>query len=243
LVPEYFFSDQQFAPEGVKLLNGFANFKSLGAARDAAEAGTPLTWSRKAYSPEKHEKTFSLLRLHGCVAWYYQKNPAREPISNGKPTAKQVPTNPVELDLRSPRDIRDYFDRLCLLYPGRNQYLGRDPHAFGFERLYDACTNCNSILFIGFSFRDIDVAAAIFNAVRQRNKISLKNADPVRVVIVDPYIDSDQFNFRLHRLQKDIAIPIEFENLDITAIRAKFPPGDDKQIEVILNALKGRVSP
>jgi hypothetical protein len=165
----------------------------------------------------------SVFRLHGCVGWYYDED---------------AETSVIYFDPHKVDDIKNPYDRLCVMYPGKDQLVGCDPHAYSFERLYDACLTSQAILFVGFSFRDADVASAIFGAIRQRRKHDPKSP-PTRLIVVDPDIDADYLRQRLDSQKNEIAIPLALESsdLEIVAIRSEFPPTDPAVTKSILRAL------
>lgn len=200
----------------IQFINGFPGLSRVNAPN--APNTDKHHWQRLVLEGRKSSKTLSLFRLHGCVAWYRVDGTVCFDMS--------------ELD-----QVENYFDRVCVMYPGRAELIGRDPLAYSFERLYDACLMSPVILFIGFAFRDHDVASVVFSAIRQR----LQNSENrTRIVIVDPYLDEDYFYARLDDVRKHIAAPLALrkENLDVRVVRSEFPPGPD-QIRAIVDLLEG----
>lgn len=239
LVPEFLFSsnpwckdllaawgvadEQNVRAEAMGLLSALRQATFLNGFRDFSQAQQPCfgPWSREVYKSQDGESSrlIELLRLHGCVAWYYQEH------EQGKSVC---------FDVRPLESIKDVLSRLCVMYPGKDQSLGTDPHAYSFERLYDSCLRASVLLFIGFAFRDTDVIALIFTALRNRPDRRVK------VVIVDPYVDSEDLKARIQEEGKSLALPIltDFSLIDLIAIRSEFPPKDEFGIEVIVNALE-----
>ena len=205
--------------EDISFINGFENFENL----EIKESDKKPLWNKNVYKEGvSNKKSLSVFRLHGCVAWYYQ-----EPLSDFS----------VEFSVQVLDDIRNYFDRLCVMYPGKDTLIGRDPHAYSFENLYDVCYESSKLVFIGFSFRDPDVVSVVFNAIRQ--SLKGRSDKKVKIVIVDPSLDKDYFIQRLKSLQQHIPIPLEINNdkLDVKVIRSEFSPKEEN-INTILNAIK-----
>ncbi|MCP4602824.1 MAG: hypothetical protein GY847_20290 [Proteobacteria bacterium] len=113
-----------------------------------------------------------LYRLHGCVGWFYH-GPEDQNIYFHRPSPDF--------------DWETLNSNLCVMFPGREIYPGRDPHGFAFRNLFEAFLSSTIVIFIGFSFRDDDVVHSFLaaNAARRR---------PMRLVVVDRYLnESDVF--------------------------------------------------
>jgi hypothetical protein len=122
------------------------------------------TWSPKPFYQCK--SGIHLHRLHGCVAWFYHG-----------PADPHVYYHQVSPDL-------DWKNNLCVMFPGREIFPGKDPHGFAFRRLYGSLLSSTVVAFIGFSFRDDDVVHSFLAANAARRY-------PLRVIVADPYMTKD----------------------------------------------------
>lgn len=124
------------------------------------------------WSPEQFSQSglgIHLYRLHGCVAWFYH--------GLGDSNVYYHNLSP-SLDWRS---------NLCVMFPGREIFPGKNPHGFAFHQLHHALLSATLAVFIGFSFRDDDVVHSLLTANAARRF-------PLRIVVVDPFLsESDVF--------------------------------------------------
>jgi hypothetical protein len=141
-------------------------------ARMPLSNGIPgLTRKGGRWSPKYYEDIgIHLYRLHGCVGWFNE--------SDDQLNTPVVFNRPERLD-------GDMLNRLCVMFPGRELQIGKEPHGFSFRLLYSHLLYCRNVLFIGFSFRDDDVMQILLAANAAREI-------PVRILVVDPRADSEQ---------------------------------------------------
>lgn len=123
------------------------------------------------WSPRFYENAgVHLYRLHGCVGWFHDSDDlAHSPITFRRPE---------RLD-------GGMLNRLCVMFPGRELEIGRDPHGYGFRLLYSHLLHCRRVLFIGFSFRDDDVMQILLAANAARK-------EPLVIRVVDPRLDCSE---------------------------------------------------
>ncbi|MBI2421769.1 MAG: hypothetical protein HYV27_02985 [Candidatus Hydrogenedentes bacterium] len=202
--------------------NGFADFDSLELAGDDSpdnvlEEGPSVKgsddneWSEINYSQTTAPRAIRLYRLHGCVAWYY-----REQLENA----------PVYFNSDGITSIGSYYNKLCVMYPGREQNVGCRPHNLAFRQLYHAAFTSNFLIFIGFAFRDADVVAAVFNAVYCRMLLpGSTGKNKMHILIYDPFLDQNIFERRIKQLERSIAVPLAevCKQMTIHVIRFPFP--------------------
>ena len=122
------------------------------------------TWSPRAYD----DVGIQLHRLHGCVAWFNR--------TPGQADATVAFDRPERLD-------GDLLQRLCVMFPGRELQIGRNPHGFAFRRFYSHLLRCRRVVFVGFSFRDDDVMQILLAANAARR-------EALQIIILDPRIEA-----------------------------------------------------
>lgn len=233
LVPEFLFTDlpmYRAKSSNVSVTYNDHDTKITKALKDVlfqngfAEFGGSFSnfgcWQPNNYRIPLDKKQIDVYRLHGCVAWYY----------------KEIDDGAVEFDMSALEDIRNSFNRICVMYPSKEQMKGNEPYTSSFLKLYRTCLEASTILAIGFSFRDIDVVSVMFNAIKQRADAGKKT----KLVVVDPYIDKDILIDRLNDIKHQLTIPIAInENeLQIVTIRTEFPPEDPAGTSTIVNSLQ-----
>jgi hypothetical protein len=155
LLMEDLFNATRNSPEQVQFSNGIPGITRKGGR-----------WSPKFYE----DNGIHLYRLHGCVGWFNE--------SDDLSSTPVVFNRPERLD-------GDALNKLCVMFPGRELQIGKDPHGYGFRLLYSHLLHCRRILFIGFSFRDDDVMQILLAANAARQK-------PLEIFAVDPSADSQE---------------------------------------------------
>lgn len=206
----------------VNFFNGIRNFSNLDLNIDIESNSKHYEWHKEAYQ-NSESPSFSVFRLHGCVCWFY---------------TPQLRNSEVYFDVKRIDQIANSYDRICIMYPGKMERVGKYPHRYGFERLYDACLNFSTLIFVGFAFRDSDVGSVIFSALRQRR---LNRQKPIRIIIIDPYISKEDFFLRIEQMRQDVPVPMEIDDVEgafkLITIRNKFPPHDPRELKIILDAI------
>lgn len=144
-------------------------------------------WSSELFSQSK--LGIHLHRLHGCVAWFYH--------GSIDPNVYHHQLSP-SLDWKS---------NLCVMFPGREIFPGKNPHGFAFRKLHEAFLSSTLVAFIGFSFRDDDVVHSLLaaNAARQR---------PLRLVVVDPHLTEDDLFRALEDATTRLTLPFRIPTLN-----------------------------
>ncbi|MCY2994584.1 MAG: SIR2 family protein [Planctomycetota bacterium] len=179
---------------GVTLANGFSDYTQESE-----------TWHSTNYHTRIDKPTISLYRLHGCASWFYHDR-----------------ADPNVYFHR--RDARGRLsDDLCAMYPGHESHRGIDPYATGFRSLYSCMTECDIIIFIGFSFRDDDVMHLLLKACTQRKR-------PLKMLIVDPLYNADDVRHALDAASHRSAFPVEFP-LRENMLSLKMYFGDDESFD------------
>jgi len=170
-------------------------------------------WTADEYSRAAHAG-IHLYRLHGCVSWVY--HPADERVFHHR----------FDLLQQRPQD-------LCVMIPGKEIWRGKNPRALAFRELYNNFRCCDVALFIGFSFRDLDVKQLLLAA----NAVRLKKA--IRLVVVDNELNRESVFSRLDDASRETQFPVKFPEQElVTVIRMRF--GEEAQFaEKILNTVKG----
>lgn len=153
-----------------------------------------------------------LNRLHGCVCWYYSNHSDNNVYFHRRDCMQQ--------------DIKN----LCAMFPGRQGYIGIDPHGYGFRQFYKDLMHCKCILFIGFSFRDSDIMILLLAANKQRKR-------PFKIIMVDPVLHNSDVMLNLRMTANETQFPVRIPSAnDIVALEAKY--GFFDVDDMILNAIK-----
>ncbi len=143
-------------------------------------------------------------RLHGCVAWLHG----------------DIGDEKIYFRLTKPFEIDNFYSKLCITYPGHEECFGRTPHKEAYERLAKICKEVDSIIFIGFSFRDEEIISVIGNSIWFRKRLPT-------FIVVDPQITKQEIIRRLYEARDKYAGPIpeweELEKENIILIMKKFP--------------------
>jgi hypothetical protein len=119
-------------------------------------------WNSELFSQSK--LGIQLYRLHGSVAWFYHGAP-----------------DPNIYFHRNSAD-QDWKNNLCVMFPGREIFPGKNPHGHAFRKLHHTFLSSSVIVFIGFSFRDDDVVHSLLAANAARHQ-------PVKIIVADPYLN------------------------------------------------------
>jgi SIR2-like domain len=155
LLLEDMFNDKSNSTNFISLINGIP-----GRSRKGAK------WNSELYK----KNGINLYRLHGCVSWF---RPSEQHLHNSV-----VFNRPASLD-------EDMLDRLCVMFPGHELEIGKDPHGYAFKYFYTSLLHCKRIVFIGFSFRDDDVMHLLLAANAARE-------EPLQIIIIDANIGQDE---------------------------------------------------
>jgi len=143
-------------------------------------------WKESTYA-KHHCNGIHYYRLHGCVCWLYHVYGNETVYYHRENILEQEPTN------------------LCAMFPGREIFRGKSPHATAYRMLYESMVSCECIIFVGFSFRDDDVMHLLLaaNASRQGRRLKL--------VIINPVMNPARVKAELQeastRSQFPVAIP------------------------------------
>jgi hypothetical protein len=223
LLPEFLFSKQEHFSEwreqaginSVELAfeNGFPAFEQAGGLPTMTETSpAALCWDGDAgYSRTPHQGLVQIHRLHGCVGWYRYEADGRTEVRFLLPAAASL------------QDIgmSDFDKRLCVMYPGREEAIGIDPHGPGFRRFAETCREKGRVLFIGFSFSDDDVVVAAFSALERLPD------EQRRLFIVDATLTEDDVANRIRDVASRSSVPLWLpRSEDIRLRREWFPPQD-----------------
>ena len=200
LLLEDLFADQNRLPARIPFSNGIPGRTRRGAK-----------WNQKAYE----SGGLQLYRLHGCISWF-QDN-AETPGSS--------------ISFARPDNIDgSLLSRLCVMFPGREMELGRNPHGFGFRLLFAALLSCRKALFVGFSFRDDDVMQVLLAANASRET-------PLRLLMIDPRIGANDVLRSLEGAARRSPFPVRLpQESDISCLREGF--GGDGAKEEVMNFVK-----
>ena len=143
-------------------------------------------WNATTYA--KYQCTgIHYYRLHGCACWLYHVYGNETIFYHRQDILEKEPGS------------------LCAMFPGREIFRGKNPHARAFHALYDSMVSCEFIIFVGFSFRDDDVMHLLLaaNASRQGRRLKL--------VVVNPGMNPGRVKAELQeastRSQFPVAIP------------------------------------
>jgi len=140
-------------------------------------------WESRLYDHRSRaSRGLYLYRLHGCVCWYWHEH--------GMPVY-----------FHRHRPPQDAVERVCAMFPGREIYRGNDPHGPGFRALHHTLISCEAIAFIGFSFRDQDVAHVLLSANAQRQRLP-------GIIVVDPHLARGSLVERLHKAARNCQFPV-----------------------------------
>jgi hypothetical protein len=160
---------------GIPYVNGIA-----GVTREQGD------WNASWYA-RHHCNGIHCYRLHGCACWLYHAYGNETVFYHRQDILEREPAN------------------LCAMFPGRELFRGKRPHATAFRALYDSMVSCDFIIFVGFSFRDDDVMHLLLaaNASRQGRRLKL--------VVVNPGMNPGRVKAELQeastRSQFPVAIP------------------------------------
>jgi len=226
LLPEYLFSrhkvfsgwrmrDERFAiPEPpFRLFNGFGSNTGLPDERQANLDGWKTSLDSRSerpiwvgIRPLGADQTLSCYRLHGCVGWLHG----------------EVGDDNVYFDLQPPAQVRSFPDKLCVSYPGHEQLYGKNPHSEAFTALTVAIHQADTVIFVGYSFRDPEVASVIGSALHSNGA-----SRQTRFIIIDPQITKPEIEARLKRATEASAgACVEWSEISMRIIRTSFPTKD-----------------
>lgn len=190
------------------LINGIPDCMTHSAAWDEME------YQRYGSRPQG----LFLYRIHGCVCWFYHGLGDEKVYFHRKDCLQQEAKN------------------LCAMYPGREGYLGLNPHSFGFNQFHKMLLSCQIVVFIGFSFRDADVLHLILSANAQRDT-------PLNMIILDPVMRDTDILARFRDAKKITQFPSRVPEVnEITLIDAYFGISDfDNRLINSINQLLTRL--
>lgn len=257
LTPEYIFSSEfrrfgtqyhgrptfnfELDTKGIHFCNGVKDFCKIRAddfresRTDGHEQMQPDQKKRFAWDPQNYyrpndSKAVFYYRLHGCVAWFYDQ--------------MTLQGSEVFFDFGSMENIDEAYGRLCVMYPGRPETPGVDPHCEGFRQLYERVLRARTIVFIGFSMRDADVMRCILGSIYRLESGGQQPGtllDKKRLVIIDEALDQQEIRMRFGQVKQGSPIPLADPCADCEIIveRQSFPPVTLEEEAALMSRILG----
>lgn len=139
-------------------------------------------WNAGLYTQENSVRLF---RLHGCVCWFRQQEALVDKVSFCRKNT-----------------LEQSWNQVCIVHPGRQDLMRRDPCHTTFQRLYESLKTCKVAVFVGFSFRDDDVAQILLSANAFRK-------DPLKMVVVGPSLSIPELLDNLQRFKEQSVLPVK----------------------------------
>jgi len=232
ILPEYLFSDSEYFKAlrgGDKspflLDNGFQGFDAT--SNFGEEKGRLILRGTASVEDEQdtgQEKPRIVVhRLHGCVSWLHGN------LGDEK----------IYFDMRDPVQIADFPEKLCVSYPGHEQLYGRRPYFSAFQALADSFRTARIAIFVGFSFRDVEIIAVVGRSLYSRVQ---KSSTFPRFIVVDPQLTVEEIRERISYAATATAGPtISWSNVSIKIVSATFPSDEATAGILELIAQEGRV--